>query len=162
MGCGDETNSSAQLSGTGSLPVAETQHLDPLPPYEQAPIPEGFESDGVERDIWYLDSIGQDDQTIRIAVQAGCTRRLVEFTVETSADVVSVTAWQEMLDSDVYACPDVLEYESLSLRLPEPLAGRVLAGACIPGDATDDERLCQGLLDVMPPSGVVHASGSGG
>jgi hypothetical protein len=126
--------------------------MQPLPPYEQAPVPNGFSPGEVGRDIWYLVDVDGDDQTIHAGVPSVPCSRFSEFTVEVAPEVVTVTAWRETLTSDVFACPQPLGVESVSLRLPEPLAGRDIVGMCRPGESTTDERMCRGLADLLSQS----------
>ena len=124
--------------------------LDPLPPYEKPPVPDGFRAERVSG-LWRLERIEADSRTLVIrAASGGCWKFDFMSLDGTSPGSIHLTAWNEAWrpTRENYGCTLELSIGSYRVRLPQPLAGRRIDGECLPGDSSPRERQCAILSTV--------------
>jgi hypothetical protein len=127
---------------------AEIRSRSKSPPIQAPP---GYE---LATALWALQSIAPDGRSILIRVATGDCSRFYGTQAIAARGGVEVRVFNKEPIDDGTLCLDYLHIEPHRVRLPEPLGGRQVLGACIPGNATSEQRLCEPVQPRYVETGV--------
>jgi hypothetical protein len=143
VGCDDSSPESREVSP--SVTVV------PLPPYEKAPVPEGFEKRSLVPGLWRLQAVEDDDRTIVVRVATGGCLKFDHMQIDASGPAsLTLTAINEAwVPTGGASCTMELGVDAYRLVLPDKLAGRRIDGECESGDDTPQQRQCAAVEQVI-------------